>query len=95
MSFIIPTLFIFKYFDMLSVKQLLEKLKLPGKYQEVLFADSDGNLMYIYLRYNQIRHKYYLQNKLTSVQRQTIGKREAEVLISKTLNLLLKSSRVK
>lgn len=80
---------------MLSVKQILNELKRKNVYQEVLAPDKDGNARFIYLRYNPLRHKYYLEDEIHSVQRRSIGKRQAEIIVAKTLNFLLKSSRVK
>ena len=79
----------------MTVKQILNLLRRRGTYQEVLSSDKDGNVKYIFLQYNELRHKFYTQDELGSVHRRTIGRREAEILLSKTLNLLLKTSRVK
>ena len=79
----------------MSVKQILNRLRRRGTYQEVLTSDKDGNIRYTYLLYNELRHKFYTQDELWSVHRRTIGKREAEILLAKTLNLLTKTSRVK
>lgn len=80
---------------MITVKQILEKLKSRKKfYQEVIAPDKFGNLTYVFLRYNKVRRKFYIENELDSVHRKTIGRREAEIYIAKTLTYLSKVENI-
>lgn len=72
----------------MNVKQILNALRRKYRYQEVVSPDKDGNLTYIFLQYNPLRKKFYTQRELGSVHRTTISRREAELLVARTLYAL-------
>lgn len=66
------------------VKTLLNQIQ-RGQYAQVITYDDMHNIRYTFLEYNKTRHKFFLRGSLTSVHRKTINKREAELLLARTI----------
>lgn len=68
------------------MRYYLKKIK-AGGYADVIQFNKDGNIYTRQLRWNEVRHKFYLCDDKRGIRRRTIGKKEAVELLTQTLYL--------
>ena len=68
------------------MRNYLKKIR-AGGYARIIQYDKHGNIFMRQLRWNEDSHKFFICDDKRGLQRQTIGKREAVELLTKTLYL--------